>query len=103
MNYNKMLYTTNKIIENEFIHVQDEALKGMEDLEKYKKIIKDNDERYSILMKALPKEMQEILMQFSDTCGDILTYEIQHYFKKGVVAGTSNLNFLRNITNGINF
>lgn len=100
---NKISYTTNKIIENEFFHAQDEYLKGMEDLKKYKKISEDNDERYSILMKALPKDIQDVLMQFSDAYGENLTYKIQHYFKKGVAVGTSNLNFLIDLTGGMKF
>ena len=101
--YEKRIKLINKIIENEFVHVQDENLEGMDDLEEYNKIIEDNDQRYLILIEALPKELQKVLIQFSDAYGEILAYEIQHYFKKGVAAGTSNLNFLRDFTGDYKF
>lgn len=101
MKYKNRIKLINNIVDNEFIHVHDENLKGMDDLEEYKKIIEDNDQRYLTLIEALPKELQNILMQFSDAYGEILAYEIQYYFKKGVAAGTSNLNFISDITDGV--
>lgn len=103
MKYKNHIKLINNIVDNEFIHVHDENLKGMDDLEEYKKIIEDNDQRYLILIEALPKELQNILMQFSDAYGEILACEIQYYFKKGVAAGTSNLNFLRDLTGNYKF
>lgn len=101
MKYRNCIKLINNIVDNEFIHVHDENLKGMECLEEYNKIIEDNDQRYLILIEALPKELQKVLMQFSDAHGEILAYEIQHYFKKGVAAGTSNLKFISDITDGV--
>ena len=93
----------NNIIENEFDHIQDENLEGMDNLDKYDKIAEENNERYELLLKALPEELQKVLTQFYDGCVDRTSYEIRHYFKKGVVAGTANLNFVRDIAGGAKF
>lgn len=98
MKFNECMYITNKIIENEFTHVQKENLEGMENLDEYNKMAEENNERYLLLMKALPENLQKVLTKFYDTCYDRTLYEIRHYFKKGVATGTSNLNFIRDIT-----
>lgn len=103
MNFEENLKIINKIIENELTHVQNENFKGMDNLDKYNKLIKERDDIFLLLMKALPKESQKILTRFCDIYEFMSLYETEHYFKKGVSAGTSNLNFLRDLSDGVIF
>ncbi len=103
MNLENTTKLINNVIENEFKHVQNENLESMDNLEEYDKIAKENNERYLLLKEALPEDLQKVLNKFYDTFTDGMCIEIKHYFKKGVAAGTSNLNFLRDITSGMKF
>lgn len=93
----------NNVIENEFNHVQDQELKGMDELEEYNKLVNKNNDRYELLLKSLPDELQKVLNDYYDICTDRMQMEARHYFKKGVDAGASNLNFIRDITGGMKF
>ena len=101
MNFDERMKLIDNIVDNEFNHVSNENLEGMVNLEEYNEIAKKNQKKYELLEKALPEDLRKVLWQYSDEHETMLFYEIQHYFKKGVVAGTSNLNFLRDITGGM--
>lgn len=103
MKLNEIENITNKIINNEFNHVEEENLEGMDELEEYNKIVEENRERYEILLNALPSHLHKVLNDFYDNCSNRTLIETRHYFKKGVAAGTSNLNFIRDITGGMKF
>lgn len=103
MNYNETLSLLNKIINNELNHVEEENLEGMDELEEYNKIVEENGERYEALLKALPSHLHKVLNDFYDESTRRMLMENRHYFKKGVAAGTTNLNFIRDITGGMKF
>lgn len=91
------------IIENEFIHVQDEALKGMDELDEYNKIRKEANSIQLKLCELLPSEYHQLVEDWDAKIWEGFCIEMRHYFKKGVVAGTSNLSFIRDITEGYKF
>lgn len=103
MDYEKGKKLINSIVENEFAHIQDENLNGMDNLKEYNKIAKEANEIYIKLAELLPKEYKYLVDELETKEVDRLCIEIKHYFKKGVAAGTSNLNFLRDLTGGIIF
>lgn len=102
-----MRYTENKlinnIIENEFYHVQNESLDIMDELEEYNKIVDETNNLKDKLFKLLPVEYHDLLDDWDCKTWELATLECRHYFKKGVCAGTSNLNFVRGITGGMKF
>ncbi|OOM16754.1 hypothetical protein [Clostridium saccharobutylicum] len=103
MKFDEIMYITNKIINNEFNHVENENLEGMNDLENYNKIAEEANEIYIKLSELLPKEYKYLIDKLESRENDRLSIEIRHYFKKGVAAGTANLNFIKDITGGIKF
>lgn len=103
MNYEKINELINNIVSNEFYHVQEENLHGMDNLEEYEKISEESEKIYRKLSEVLPQEYKYLVDELETKECDKLCFEIKHYFKKGVAAGTSNLNFLRDITSGMIF
>lgn len=103
MNFDERMKLIDNIVDNEFNHVGNENLEGMDNLEKYNKIAKENQEKYELLRNALPEDLQKVLWNYSDEHENMLLLEIQHYFKKGVAAGVTNLNFLKDITGNLKF
>lgn len=103
MNYEEKNFVIDNIVANEFDHVGNENLKGMKDLERYEEIVKKNQEKYELLRSALPEDLKEILWHYSDEHETMLLLEIQHYFKKGVAAGVTNLSFLKDIAGNLKF
>jgi len=93
----------NNIIQNEFNHIQDENLKGMDDLEKYNLLNKEIDKIQDDILQALPEELKPLVNEWDIKIWHVLTIINDYYFRKGVIAGTSNLNFLRDSTGGIIF
>lgn len=91
------------IINNEFNHVQNENLKGMDDLKRYKKIEEETDEIQRKLYELLPSEHHHLVDEWESKETERDCIEIRHYFKKGVDCGTSNLNFLIDLTYGMKF
>ena len=103
MNYEENKKLINNIVNNEFNHIQNENLHGMENLEQYKILSNKVDEIQHKLYELLPKEYHHLIDELETKGTDKLCIEIRHYFKKGVAAGTSNLNFLRDLTGGTIF
>ena len=103
MNYEESKKLINNIVANEFDHSQMEDLHGMDNFKELEKLSKEIDEIQKQLFKLLPTEYRHLVDELETKECDKLCLEIRHYFKKGVAAGTSNLNFLRDITNGVNF
>lgn len=103
MNYEERKKLINNIVDNEFDHVQNENLEGMDELEKYNNIAENVDIIQTKLFELLPNEHKYLLDELDTKVWEMVSIQVRHYFKKGVAAGTSNLNFLRDITNGVNF
>lgn len=103
MNFEEMNFVIDNVIDNEFSHVCDENLEGMKELVEYNEIARENNKKYELLAKALPKDLQEVLWHYSNEHETMLLLEIQHYFKKGVAAGVTNLSFLKDITGNLKF
>lgn len=103
MSYDKTKKLIDNIVKNEFIHVQDQNLEGMDELERYEKNSEEISKLQNALLKALPKEYQYLVDELDSKMWENVSIEIRHYHKKGVAAGTSNLNFLRDITGGNTF
>lgn len=103
MNYRETLDLANNIIENEFNHIQAENLDYMDKLEEYNKIADEVQQIQDKLFKLLPMEYKDLVDDLDSKVWEMVCIEIRHYFKKGVVAGTANLNFLRDITKGTRF
>lgn len=102
MNFKEFKLIDN-IVANEFNHVQNEAFEHMDELNEYKKIAYEIEKMQHKLLELLPKEYHDLVDDLDSKVWEMASIEIRHYFKKGVVAGTSNLNFIRDITKGIQF
>lgn len=102
MNYEEKRKLINNIIENEFTHIQ--IYRELNDLKKDKERLKESEESSKLFKKLLEgasKEYQEMLDDYySAVISELVSY-CRYYFKEGVAAGTSNLNFIRDITDGI--
>lgn len=103
MKYNDYIKLINDIVENEFNHIEEGNLKGMDELDKYKEISKEVDNIQKKLFEVLPDEYKDLVDDWDTKIWEMLCMQIRYYFKKGVAAGTSNLNFIRDITNGYNY
>lgn len=103
MNYEENKKLINNIVKNEFGHIQNENLHGMNDLKEYEKLSKEADKIQQKIFELLPIEYRHLIDELESKENEKRYIEIRHYFKKGVAAGTSNLNFLRDLTGGIIF
>ncbi|NFA42715.1 hypothetical protein EXM65_09050 [Clostridium botulinum] len=95
MNYEQTKELISNIIDNEFNHVQDENLEGMDNLEEYKKIAEKVNAIQTKLFEVLPNEYKDLVDRLDVEMWEKFYIEIRHYFKKGVIAGTTNLEFLK--------
>lgn len=91
------------IVENEFDHIEEENLKSMDELETYKEIAKEVNDINQKLVELLPKEYKDLVDEWDTKTWELVCMQIRYYFKKGVAAGTSNLNFIRDITDGYKY
>lgn len=103
MSYRKTQKLINDIIKNEFVHVQENQAseKTIKDFEINVWCQKTCD-LFEKLLEVAP-EHKDLLDEFESTVTAYWSGICKYYFKKGVSAGTSNLNFIRDITNGANF
>ena len=93
----------NNVIENEFSHIQEtqeyeDSLINSELNAKNKNI----EEILKKLFEVAP-EHKELIDKFDSEVASYWTDVCRYYFKKGVAAGTANLNFLRDLTDGTMF
>ncbi len=96
MEYKEMRELINNVIENEFNHVQecDErefTITNKEQIE----IIQAAEELFNQLYEVLPKEYKGVLDDYSSAMQRDAANMCRFYFKEGVKAGTTNLQFLK--------
>ena len=103
MNYEKTKELINNIVTNEFYHVQNQGLEGMDEFEEYEKIGEEISKMQDQLLKALPEEYHYLVDKLDSKMHEEFAIERRHYFKKGIAAGTSNLNFVGDLTAGVVF
>ncbi|AZV58945.1 hypothetical protein [Clostridium sp. AWRP] len=95
---NKTLKTViDGAIRNEFNYTQEGNLEGMKDINKYDQLSERCNEIQHILNEHLSKEFKGLLEEFDCKSTDLLCLEIRYYFRKGVIAGLTNLNFLKEV------
>ena len=85
MKYEEANKFINSVIENEFQHVQHYEEKGFS----------DTDEVFEKLLKSIPEEYRKLIDEYSSAACHEWVNLCRFYFKKGVIAGTTNLNFLK--------
>jgi hypothetical protein len=94
MNLEDTKKLVNGVIENEFNHIQefqeDEDICSDMQIET---LSKKADDLLKKLMEIAP-EHKDLLDDFDSAAAGYWAYVCRYYFKKGVVAGTTNLKFL---------
>lgn len=96
MNYEKLCTLLKGIIENEFNHIQE--FKEAKFIDKEQKVDENNTrELFDKLKVSLTKEQQNILDDFDAAVTNEFVNLCRFYFKEGIVAGLTNLNYLNDI------
>lgn len=85
------------VIKNEFNYIQSGELKDMKDINEFDQLGKKCSELQHILSDHLPTELQDLLDEFECKHTELFCLEIRYYFRKGVMAGLTNLDFLKEI------
>ncbi|APM37304.1 hypothetical protein [Clostridium kluyveri] len=85
-------------IRNEFEHIS-EDITDIKNIDKWDQLTSERDEMYHTLRNQLPKECQNLLDEFDSKVTEMTCLEAEYYFKKGVVAGFTNLSFLKEVEN----
>lgn len=97
MKYEEANKFINSVIENEFQHVHHYEEKGFSDTDKDQKELEDKTtEVFEKLLKSIPEEYRKLIDEYSSAACYEWVNLCRFYFKKGVIAGTTNLNFLKN-------
>ena len=98
MKYEDLRKLINNVIENEFRTVERENLQGLdtEVLEEYENYSNEIIRLQEKIQGGLSEELKKDFYRMDSLLIDQLCIEIAYYFKKGVIAGTTNLNFLKN-------
>ncbi len=94
MNLEDIKKLINSVIENEFRHISqyEECEDFNADIE-----IKSLSQEINVLLKQLSEllpEHKELILDLESKSGDYTTAACRYYFKKGVIAGATNLKFL---------
>lgn len=97
MKYEEVKKLINNVIENEFRRVEEKNLKDLnvEVLEKYENYSNEIIRLQKKIQGGLSEELKKDFYIMDSLLMDQLCIEIAYYFKKGVQAGTTNLNFLK--------
>ena len=97
MKYEDLRKLINNVIENEFRTVERENLQGLdtEVLDEYTGYTRKITGLQHKILDGLTEELQNDFSKFEELITRQLCIEIKYYFKRGVVAGTTNLNFLK--------
>ena len=93
LDYTKKLI--NNVIENEFQHIQE--TQELNDLKEDKALDEESsraDELFKKLLKVMP-EHKELLDEYYSAMNSFGVDFARYYFRKGVRAGTTNLEFLK--------
>ena len=98
MKYEEVKKLIDNVIENEFRSVEEENLKDLdtEVLNAYKSYSSEIIRLQEKIQGGLSEELKKDFYRMDSLLLDQLCIEIAYYFKKGVIAGTTNLNFLKN-------
>ncbi|WP_252231372.1 MULTISPECIES: hypothetical protein [unclassified Clostridium] len=85
----------NSVIENEFYHILE--CKEVADLAENQEIVDIDNKRDKILEKLykVAPEHDELIGDYESTECEYWTRVIRYYFKMGVIAGATNLSFLK--------
>ena len=97
MNYEDLKKLINNVIENEFRTVEREDFQRLDEevLDEYTGYTRKITGLQHKILDGLTEELQNDFSKFEELITRQLCIEIKYYFKRGVVAGTTNLNFLR--------
>ena len=97
MKYEEVKKLINNVIKNEFRRVEEENLKDLnvEVLKAYKSYSSEIIRLQKKIQGGLSEELKKDFYIMDSLLMDQLCIEIAYYFKKGVQAGTTNLNFLK--------
>ncbi|WP_195954459.1 hypothetical protein [Clostridium tertium] len=98
MNYEKICELIKGIIENEFNHIQEFKEVKFTDEDEEQKVYENNTrELFDKLNVSLTKEQQNILDDFDAAVTNEFVNLCRFYFKEGIAAGLTNLNYLNDI------
>lgn len=96
MKYEEANKFINSVIENEFQHVQSYEEKDFSDKNKEQNELETKaNEILEKLLKSVPEEYRKLIDEYSSAACYERVNLCMFYFKKGVIAGTTNLNFLK--------
>jgi hypothetical protein len=103
LRYDEYMKLIDNIVENEFNHIQE--TEEREDSLKDPEINTKSKDAEALLLKLLgiAPEHRNLIDQSDGASTTYWTALCRYYFKKGVAAGTANLNFIRDITEGYKF
>lgn len=86
----------NKILENEFHHIQE--YRETDDLKENKEYQEDQEKAfvlYEQLTKGLYKDQRSLLLEYEGATTDWAVDLARYYFRKGVEVGVTNLDFMK--------
>lgn len=97
MKYEDLRKLINNVIENEFRTVERENFQGFdtEVLEDYNNCTKECIRLEKEIGDSLNEDLKNDFLKLDELLTKQLCIEISYYFKRGVIAGTTNLNFLK--------
>lgn len=97
MNYKEIINLINNVIEIEFQHVAEIDLKDLDSeiLDKYNNYTSEIIKLENKICDNLNENLRNDFLKIEDLILKQLYIEIHYYFKKGVISGTTNLNFLK--------
>ncbi|NFS30498.1 hypothetical protein FDF12_14885 [Clostridium botulinum] len=101
MDYQKLGLLMDKVIENEFKHIQEHHER--EDINKNIEVVKEEkraNELFEKLLQVAP-EQRSLINDYDEVITNYWIDIARYYFKKGVITGTSNLNFVNTTIDGI--
>lgn len=90
MKHEDKIKLVNNVITNEFNHLQEELSTDKEIISMSKKV----DDLYDKLIEK-DKKNSALIEEISEEQIEYLSFMIRYYFKLGVKAGITNLNFLK--------
>lgn len=98
MNYEKLCALLKGIIESEFNHIQEFKEVKFTDKDEEQKVYESKTrELFDKLKVSLTKEQQNILDDFDAAVTSEFVNLCRFYFKEGIAAGLTNLNYLNDI------
>ncbi|NFH90376.1 hypothetical protein FDA33_09245 [Clostridium botulinum] len=101
MNIEKLELLMDKVIENEFKHIQEHHER--DDINKNIEVVKEEkkaDELFEKLLQVAP-EQKSLMNDYDEVITNYWIDIARYYFKKGVIAGTSNLSFVNTTIDGM--